>query len=254
MKLAFFAVPSLAPGEAAADLNRFLGGHRVVAVDRHLVSFGSEAYWAVCVTYLDGKGEAPPGKGGKVDYREVLSEADFQLFARLRGLRKEIAEREGVPAYALFTNEQLAAMVTRGVRTSSELAAIQGVGVVRVEKYAEGFLALLREAELPPPDPGTNRVIRGGSWNENARNVRAAYRNHNDPSNRWNNLGFRLARAQTRAGGLAPDQAGVRSVPSGSPRVEGGEQFSGRRCADRAVDAAARARRRPASSFSGSGR
>jgi formylglycine-generating enzyme required for sulfatase activity len=44
------------------------------------------------------------------------------------------------------------------------------------------------------------RVVRGGSWNNNARNVRAAYRNHNDPTDRNNNLGFRCARARERIG------------------------------------------------------
>lgn len=48
-------------------------------------------------------------------------------------------------------------------------------------------------------DAGRNsaakRVIRGGSWNNEARNVRAACRNGNDPSNRNDNLGFRCARA-----------------------------------------------------------
>ena len=45
---------------------------------------------------------------------------------------------------------------------------------------------------------GAKRVIRGGSWNNNARNVRAAYRNRNDPGNRNDNLGFRCARAHDR--------------------------------------------------------
>ncbi|MCA9526808.1 MAG: hypothetical protein KC549_11000 [Myxococcales bacterium] len=43
---------------------------------------------------------------------------------------------------------------------------------------------------------GSNRVNRGGSWNNSARNVRAAYRNGNSPGNRNENLGFRLSRAQ----------------------------------------------------------
>jgi hypothetical protein len=43
---------------------------------------------------------------------------------------------------------------------------------------------------------GSNRVIRGGSWSSNARNVRAANRNWNHPGDRNDNLGFRLARAQ----------------------------------------------------------
>jgi formylglycine-generating enzyme required for sulfatase activity len=47
-------------------------------------------------------------------------------------------------------------------------------------------------------DDGANRVVRGGSWNNNARNVRSAYRNRNEPGNRDNNLGFRCAGAHDR--------------------------------------------------------
>ncbi|PZN82862.1 MAG: hypothetical protein DM484_05690 [Candidatus Methylumidiphilus alinenensis] len=43
---------------------------------------------------------------------------------------------------------------------------------------------------------GANRVLRGGSWNNNGRNVRSANRNRNEPGNRNNNIGFRLALAQ----------------------------------------------------------
>ncbi|GHT15140.1 hypothetical protein AGMMS4956_14460 [Bacteroidia bacterium] len=39
---------------------------------------------------------------------------------------------------------------------------------------------------------GSNRVNRGGSWNNNAQNCRVANRNNNTPSNRNNYLGFRL--------------------------------------------------------------
>ena len=36
-----------------------------------------------------------------------------------------------------------------------------------------------------------NKVLRGGSWNNNEENVRAANRNNNQPDNRNNNIGFR---------------------------------------------------------------
>ncbi len=51
---------------------------------------------------------------------------------------------------------------------------------------------------------GSNRVKRGGSWNNNANNVRAANRNNNDPANRNNNLGFRPARSRQRPVGRRP--------------------------------------------------
>jgi hypothetical protein len=36
------------------------------------------------------------------------------------------------------------------------------------------------------------RVLRGGSFNNNQRNARCAYRNNNDPDNRNDNIGFRV--------------------------------------------------------------
>ena len=39
---------------------------------------------------------------------------------------------------------------------------------------------------------GTNRVLRGGSWNNNASNCTVANRNNNNPHNRNNNNGFRV--------------------------------------------------------------
>lgn len=43
---------------------------------------------------------------------------------------------------------------------------------------------------------GSNRVNRGGSWNNPAQNCRSANRNYNSPGNRNNDLGFRVAPAQ----------------------------------------------------------
>ncbi len=40
---------------------------------------------------------------------------------------------------------------------------------------------------------------RGGTWNNPARNCRAANRNNNEPGNRNNNLGFRASLARRKA-------------------------------------------------------
>ena len=75
---------------------------------------------------------------------------------------------------------------------------------------AQSLLAFVRRADslawrrkilFGASDKGSNRVNRGGSWNNNARNCRSANRNNNDPGNRNNNLGLRVALvpAQERA-------------------------------------------------------
>src|SRR6185436_11993097 len=107
------------------ELNQFLASHRVIAVDRQLVMDGPRSAWAICVTYVNADAGAGAGAGSgeknRVDYRDVLPEEEFQVFAKLRDLRKRIAEQEGMPPYALFTNKQLAELVRRRVRTPADL-------------------------------------------------------------------------------------------------------------------------------------
>lgn len=69
---------------------------------------------------------------------------------------------------------------------------------------------------------GSNRVYRGGSWNSDARNVRAANRNANSPDIRNDNLGFRLARAQGWAGWPASDPTSAASVPAWGGEMQAG--------------------------------
>jgi superfamily II DNA helicase RecQ len=156
MQLRFFTIPLLGGEVAAEELNRFLASHRILAVDRHLAQDSGVSIWAVCVSYEPagesraGDSRSASGRRGKVDYREVLSEADFTVYARLRTLRKEIADSEGVPVYSLFTNEQLAEMITRRVSSATALREISGIGEARVQKYGEAFLSALVEARSAP--------------------------------------------------------------------------------------------------------
>lgn len=157
MQLRFFTIPIRGGEEAAEELNRFLGMHRILTIDRSFVQDGANSAWALCVSFESSEGRSPMGKRGKIDYREVLNEQDFAVFARLRTLRKELAEGEGIPAYAVLTNEQLAEMVQRRVQNATALREIAGIGDARIEKYGEAFLQLLREAfaaaTANPPEP-----------------------------------------------------------------------------------------------------
>ena len=68
---------------------------------------------------------------------------DPELFDALRKLRKEIADREGVPAYVVFSDASLRQMVERKPQTRSGLLAVSGVGKVKLERYGSEFLDAL---------------------------------------------------------------------------------------------------------------
>lgn len=167
MSLAFFTVPIFHSQPAQDELNRFLATARVLRIDRQFVDAGAASAWALCVETAEGPGPLPAhltaagrsssaaaGGKGKVDWREQLSADEFEVFARLRALRKAVAEREGLPPYAVFTNEQLATMVRQRVVTAAALGQIDGIGPARVERYAPLFLAPLLDAYGPAAQDG----------------------------------------------------------------------------------------------------
>lgn len=155
MPLKFFYIRTKDPELMEAELNRFVSSHRVVTVERRFVDCGTDSFWALCVDYLHGEPSlgavhgAPGRSERRVDYKEVLSPEQFERFAQLRELRKQLAEREAVPVYAVFTNDQLAEMIKQEVRDVSALKKIQGVGDAKIEKFSGAILALLKAS---PPE------------------------------------------------------------------------------------------------------
>jgi len=149
MPLKFFVVPAFEPASAEAEINSFLSRHRIVSMDRRWVEQGSSSFWAICVDHIphgggDGRRGAVFGRN-RVDYKQVLSPDEFVVFSRLRDLRKEIAQIEAVPVYAVFTNEQLAQAVQQRCRSAADLQQIDGIGAARIEKYAPQMLVILGE-------------------------------------------------------------------------------------------------------------
>jgi ATP-dependent DNA helicase RecQ len=67
------------------------------------------------------------------------------VFQRLRALRKELAERQDVPAYVVFSDRTLWDMIDRRPSTPEEMLRVHGVGQVKLERYGEAFLEALRE-------------------------------------------------------------------------------------------------------------
>ncbi len=128
MPYKIFQVPSYGCTDTEQALNDFLGSHRILCVAREFVNAGTNSFWTFCVDYMDqgsgGKGNASGRRRNRIDYQEVLEPDEFALFARLRDLRKDLSESEGIPVYAVFTNEQLAQVVQKRVTSKESLHAI----------------------------------------------------------------------------------------------------------------------------------
>jgi ATP-dependent DNA helicase RecQ len=67
------------------------------------------------------------------------------LFERLRAVRKRLADAEGVPAYIVFSDAVLRQMSQSVPRTREALLALSGVGPVKLDRYGDDFLEVLRE-------------------------------------------------------------------------------------------------------------
>ena len=77
----------------------------------------------------------------------VATGGDAVLLERLRGLRTSISREEKVPAYVVFPDRTLVEMAVRRPKSPFALGEIRGVGPMKIEKYGERFLALLRAAD-----------------------------------------------------------------------------------------------------------
>lgn len=151
MQLRFFRVPAVGDPELEADLNRFLRSVRPLTVDRQFVADGGDSFWSLCVEYLESpKARAEQAGRERVDYKAELKPEEFAVFARLREARKAIAAEEGVPVYAVCTNEQMAELARSRPATLGALRKVEGIGTAKAEKYGERLLAAVGAAAGEP--------------------------------------------------------------------------------------------------------
>ena len=150
MAFTFYKIPARGCLETERELNAFLATNRILSVDRRWVELGDNSYWALCVDYLPinpaQNSKSSRKYQSRVDYKDQLNEEDFKVFSELRELRKSIANSDGVPVYAVFTNEQLANMVKKRTLTHGSMSQIDGIGKAKLDKYAERFLVQLNQS------------------------------------------------------------------------------------------------------------
>ena len=74
--------------------------------------------------------------------------------------------------------------------------------------YDRDYYQVSPKEDPPGPESGSGRVIRGGSFGDLARGVRAAYRHGRMPGARYADIGVRLMRAAPSPGAVSPSSWG----------------------------------------------
>jgi len=73
------------------------------------------------------------------------TEYDTTLYAKLRELRKQFADKASVPAYVVFTDATLREIAIQKPRNVDEFLDISGIGKQKAERYSGAFLNLINE-------------------------------------------------------------------------------------------------------------
>ena len=136
VQIKIFTIPILSSEPFVAEMNVFLRSKKVLEIKEIYVP---EGYWSFVVRYVDDIAATDRDRI-KVDYRKVLDEATFERFSAYRKIRKEVAEKDAVPPFAVFTDFELSEMAKCEPLTIKVLQGISGIGERKLEKYAQYFL------------------------------------------------------------------------------------------------------------------
>ena len=81
------------------------------------------------------------------------AQPDSALLATLKQWRTTMAKGGKVPAYVIFADATLEAIATARPRRRADLLAVSGIGPVKVERYGEVLLQLIRDHESAGAPP-----------------------------------------------------------------------------------------------------
>ena len=159
-----FLVPVMSSEPDLSNLNRFLSSHRIHRVQKNFIPDGGNSCWSFCVSYQVDSESSPKTikKQPRVDYKQLLNEEQFAFFSRLRDVRKSLAERDGVPVYMVFSNEQLYRFVKDKVSSLKQMQEIEGIGKAKTSAYGEAFLQELvtyQKSAIKDVDAKTNKNL-----------------------------------------------------------------------------------------------
>lgn len=124
---------AIATGYLQVDMQRY---GRLVVTDagRKLVS-GEGAF-----LMTEPKAPKPKRERKRKVAPDLLDQADQELLAKLKGLRRDMARALGKPAFIIFSDATLIDMAQKRPLDRAQMLSVSGVGETKFERFGEAFL------------------------------------------------------------------------------------------------------------------
>jgi ATP-dependent DNA helicase RecQ len=82
---------------------------------------------------------------GRSSKKEELTPVEDVIFDKFKALRFDIASKNEIPAYIVFSDKTLLEFAQKLPQTKTDMLDVNGVGEVKYKRYGEEFLALCQE-------------------------------------------------------------------------------------------------------------
>jgi len=90
--------------------------------------------------------------------KAMVSDEDAPLLSALKAKRRALAEAKRAPAYVIFPDRTLIEMAEKRPQTLDEMAAINGVGAKKLERYGQTFLQVITSEVEAAPHPARRKL------------------------------------------------------------------------------------------------
>ena len=154
MQLKIFSIPSFGSEALEEEMNKFLRTHRILQIERHFCP-DNGGYWAVMVEYVlgDPVAEVPPAeRREKKDYTAGLTDEQKQRYERYREIRATVAAERSLPAYLVFTNNELAILAALPDIKAPTAQQTKGIAPSRLKDFLVYFQNSETNEESGQPD------------------------------------------------------------------------------------------------------
>ena len=133
----------------------------LIAVQNHFFTYDGSPYLAIVLDYRLGDllnpEEPKDSRRQREDHwRETLPHNAIPFYNTLRQWRSARAKADGIPAYHIANNKQLAEMAESRPQSLTALAKLEGFGQARISKYGQEMLDLLSKVKPTSPEPSGN--------------------------------------------------------------------------------------------------